>query len=105
MSSHIAIKQWTWTYTLANVTIASNNGDLSGKHDIGGTLNTIDQGFTAAVVVVELGLGDRVVDVDGRDLELAITESLVEVVDTSGGFLRDTANAYFIGSMMVYKKR
>jgi hypothetical protein len=44
----------------------------------------------ATHVVVKLGLGDRVVDVDGGDLELAVAESLVEVVDTGGGLLRDT---------------
>ena len=42
-------------------------------------------------VVVELGLGDRVVDVDGGDLELAVSEKLVEVVDTGGGLLRNTS--------------
>ena len=44
----------------------------------------------ATHVVVKLGLGDRVVDVDGGDLELAVAESLVEVVNTGGGLLRDT---------------
>lgn len=43
-------------------------------------------------VVVELGLGNGVVDVDGRDLELAISEHLVKVVDTSGGLLRNTSD-------------
>jgi len=41
-------------------------------------------------VVVELGLGDRVIHVDSRDLELAIAEHLVEVVDTGGRLLRNT---------------
>ena len=81
-----------YTYTLANITEASNDSDLTSKHDIGGTLDTIDEGLAASVVVVELGLGNGVIDVNGRNLELAVTESLVQVVDTSGGFLRDTAN-------------
>ena len=80
------------TYTLANITKTRNNSDLTSKHDIGGTLNTVDEGFTASVKVVKLGLGDRVVDVDSRDLELSLTESLVEVVDTGGGLLRNTAD-------------
>lgn len=78
------------TYTLANITIAGNHGDLTGKHNVGGTLDTIDKGLATAVVVVELALGDTVVDVDGRDLELAITESLVEVMDTGRGLFGDT---------------
>lgn len=82
------------TYALSNITVASDDGDLTSKHDIGGALDTIDERLAAAVVVVELGLGDGVVDVDGGDLELAIAESLVEVVDTSGGLLRNTADTY-----------
>ena len=35
-------------------------------------------------------LGDRVVDVDGWDLEFAVLQHLVQVVDTSGGLLGDT---------------
>nr|GFD56717.1 hypothetical protein [Tanacetum cinerariifolium] len=66
------------------------NGDLASNHDIGGTLDTIDKGLTAAVKVVELGLCDRVVDVDGWDHEALALEHAVEVVDTGGGLLRDT---------------
>lgn len=80
------------TYTLSNITEASNDGDLSGKHNISGTLDTIHKGFTAAVIVVKLGLGHRVVDVDGGDLEFAITEHLVEMVNACGSFLRQTTD-------------
>lgn len=79
-------------YTLANISEPSNDGDLSSQHDIGGTLDTIDEGFTATVQVVKLGLGDGVVDVDGGNLEAALTEGLVKVVYTGGGLLRDTAD-------------
>lgn len=102
--------------SLSDVSETGDDGDLSGEHDVGGTLDAVDKGLAATVlngngwgtlacwtddhtpeancthVVVELGLGDRVVDVDGGDLELAVTESLVEVVDTGGGLLRDTAD-------------
>lgn len=44
--------------TLSDITEASNDGNLTGDHDIGGTLDTVDQGLTATVKVVELGLGD-----------------------------------------------
>lgn len=76
--------------TLSDVTETSHDSGLSGNHDIGGTLDTVDQGLTASVQVVELGLGDGVVDVDGGDKELALFEHLVQVVDTSGSLLGDT---------------
>jgi hypothetical protein len=75
---------------LTNITETSDDGGLTSNHDIGGTLDTVDKGFTAAVEVVELGLGDRVVDVDGWDLESALTHHLVQVVDTSSGLLGKT---------------
>lgn len=76
--------------SLADITISGNDGNLSGNHNISGTLDSVDQGLTASVQVVELGLGDRVVDVDGGNLELVLLEHLVQVVDTGGGLLRDT---------------
>ena len=58
--------------------------------------------FLKTHVVVELGLGDRVVDVDGGDLELALLGGTVEVVDTSGGLLRDTVDAVeVLGELLV----
>jgi hypothetical protein len=75
---------------LADITETSDNSDLSSNHDIGSTLDTVDQRLTAAVKVVELGLGDRVVDVDGRDEETLALQHAVEVVDTSGSLLRNT---------------
>jgi hypothetical protein len=78
---------------LADITVTGNNGNLAGNHDIGGTLDTIDEGLTATVQVVELGLGDRVVDVDRGNKELALLEHSVKVVDTGGGLLGDTVAA------------
>lgn len=75
---------------LADVTVTGNNSDLSGDHDVGSTLDTVNEGLTATVKVVELGLGDGVVDVDGGDEELVLLHHLVEVVDTSGGLLGET---------------
>jgi hypothetical protein len=40
----------------------------------------VDQRFAAAVEVVELRLGDRVVDVDRREGELAVLGHLVEAL-------------------------
>lgn len=76
--------------TLTDITEAGDNGDLASNHDIGGTLDAVNEGLTAAVKVVELGLGNRVVDVNGRDHETLALEHAVKVVDTGGGLLRDT---------------
>lgn len=75
---------------LADITETGDDSNLASNHDIGGALDTVDEGLTAAVEVVELGLGDGVVDVDGGDKELALLEHAVKVVDTGGGLLRDT---------------
>ena len=76
--------------SLSDITETGDDSDLTSDHDIGGTLDTIDKGLAAAVKVVEFGLGDGVVDVDGWDKELSFLEHLVEVVNTSGGLLGDT---------------
>jgi hypothetical protein len=76
--------------TLTDITETGNNGDLSSNHNIGGTLDTVDERLAASVQVVELGLGNGVVDVDGGDEETLALQHAVEVVDTGGGLLRDT---------------
>ena len=82
------------TYTLADITISSHNGDLARKHDIRRTLDAIDERLTATIVVVELRLGDRIVHIDGRDFEFAIAEHLVKVVDTRRGLFRNTLDVF-----------
>ncbi|KAH6604358.1 hypothetical protein Trco_007804 [Trichoderma cornu-damae] len=74
---------------LADIAEAGNDSDLAGNHDIGGTLDSVNQRLAAAVQVVKLGLGDAVVDVDGRDQQLALLEHAVQVVDAGGGLLGD----------------
>jgi len=76
---------------LADITIAKNNSDLATKHDISSTLDAVDEAVAAAVDVVEFGLGDSVVHVNGREEELALSLELVETVDTSRSLLRSTA--------------
>lgn len=49
------------THALADVTVAGDDRDLASKHDVGGTLDAVDERLAAAVEVVELGLGDRAV--------------------------------------------
>ena len=75
---------------LTDITVTSDDGNLAGNHHIRGTLDAVQKGFTATVQVVELGLGDTVVDVDSGNLQLALLQHLVQVVNTSGGFFGDT---------------
>jgi hypothetical protein len=79
---------------LSDITITSNDGDLTSNHNIGSTLNTVDQGLTAAVQVVELGLCDGIVDVDSWDEKTLALQHSVQVVDTGGGLLRDTIASF-----------
>ena len=74
----------------ADIAIATHNGDFTGDHDIGRALETVCEGFAAAVEVVEFGLGDRVVHIDGWNEEFAYLGELVEAMDAGCGFLGDT---------------
>jgi hypothetical protein len=38
------------TYTLSDITETGDDGNLTGEHDIGGSLDTIDEGFSASVL-------------------------------------------------------
>lgn len=75
---------------LSDISESGDNSGLTGNHNIGGSLDTVDQRLSASVQVIKLGLGDRVVDVDGGDLELALLHHSVEMVDTGGGLLGQT---------------
>lgn len=80
--------------TLTDITVTGNDSDFTSDHDIGSTLDTVDERLSAAVQVVELALGDGVVDVDGWDeqtvLLALVLQHAVQVVDAGGGLLRDT---------------
>merc|ERR1719239_1633536 len=78
---------------LANISVASDHGNLSCQHHVGGALDAVNQRLSAAVQVVKLGLGDRVVDVDGGNLKGASLGHLVEVVHASGGLLGHALDA------------
>ena len=75
--------------TLANVAVTSDDGDLACDHDIGSAADGIDERVAAAIQVVELRLGDRVVHVDGGEDELALFVHLVKAMHTRGGLLGD----------------
>ena len=74
---------------LAHVAVAQHERGLAADHHVGGPVDAVDQRVAAAVEVVELRLGDRVVDVDGREQQLAPLDHLVEAVHAGGGLLGD----------------
>ena len=76
--------------TLTDITVTADDGLLTGKHDIGGTHDTIGEGVLASVKVVELGLGHTVVDVDCLEEEGSGLFHGVKTVDTGGGLFGDT---------------
>jgi hypothetical protein len=74
--------------TLADVAVTAHDRDLAGQHHVHRALEAVGQRLAAAVEVVELRLGDRVVDVDRRDQQLALFGELVQAVHAGGGLFR-----------------
>ena len=60
--------------------------------NVGGTVDGVDQRLAAAVQVVELALGDGVVDVDCRHLQRPGLRHLIEPVHPGGGLLGQSAH-------------
>jgi hypothetical protein len=56
---------------LADIAEAADHRDLAGHHHVGAAADAVDQRFTAAIEVVELRLGDAVVDVDRGEQQRA----------------------------------
>ena len=63
--------------TLAHVTVAGHQRDLAGDHHVGRALDAVDQRLAAAVQVVELRFRHRVINVDGRNKQLALLHHFV----------------------------
>ena len=79
---------------LADVAVAADDGDLAADHDVGGSVDAVDEAVPASVQVVELRLGDRVVDVDRRETTGSpFFLHLVEAVDAGRGLLGHAADA------------
>ena len=74
---------------LTHVAVADDDGHLARDHDVGGALDAVDERFAATVEVVELGLRDGIVDVDGGNLEFTLGVHLIETVHPGCGFFRD----------------
>ena len=74
---------------LADVAEARDHRDLAGHHHVGAAADAVDQRLAAAVEVVELRLGDGVVDVDGGPQQRAGLLHVVETMHAGGGLFRD----------------
>ncbi len=59
---------------------------------VGATLDGIVQAVAAAVLVVVLGFGHCIIDVDGGDFQLAFFQHVQQTVHTGGCFFRDAVN-------------
>ena len=77
--------------TLAHIPVPQDHGDFAGHHHIGGAIDAVDQRMATAIEVVELALGDGVVDIDGREGQFALPFQLVESVDAGRCLFADAA--------------
>jgi len=75
-----------------DVPVAQDHDLLPRQHDIRGALDPIDKGFTAAVQVVEFGLGDRIIHVDGRKQQALLCGQLIQPMDSCGRLFGDAAD-------------
>ena len=80
--------------TLADVAVATDHHDLAGNHHVRGSLDAVDQGLAAAVEIVELGLGHRVVHVEGRAAQRAVLHHVVQPLHAGGRLLRQPAHVF-----------
>ncbi len=76
---------------LAHIAVTADDGHFTGHHHVGGALDSVGERLAAAVEVVELRLGDRVVDIDGGNEQLAVLLHLVKAMNARGGLFGDAA--------------
>ncbi len=77
---------------LADVAEARDHRHLAGHHHVGAAADAVDQRLAAAVEVVELRLGDAVVDVDRRPQKLAFLGHHIEPMHAGGRLFGDAAD-------------
>jgi hypothetical protein len=76
--------------TLSDVTITADDCLLTSHHDIGSTADTIRKRVLATIEVIELRLGNRVVDIYGREEQFTLIGQDIKSVYTRCGLLRNT---------------
>ena len=74
---------------LADFAVAADDRRLAADHQVRRPVDPIDQGVPAAVDVVELGLGHRVVDVDRRAEQRAVVLQFVQAEDSGRRLFAD----------------
>ena len=72
---------------LTDVAVAADQDLLAADQGVGTTVDAVDQRVPGAVLVVELGLGHRVVDVDRREGQVTGRGELVQPQHAGGGLL------------------
>lgn len=77
-----------------DISVSADDGDFPGDHDVGGSFDAVDDGFSTSVEVIEFGLGDGVIDIDSREGESSGFEHLVETVNSCSGFLSYSADVF-----------
>ena len=79
---------------LAHIAVSANHANLARDHHVGGALDSIGQRFAAAVKVIELRLGNRIVDVDRRNQQRARFVHLVQAMDAGGRLFGNAAPVF-----------
>jgi len=74
--------------SFTNITISADDDFLTSDHDISSSHETIWKRVSASINVIELLLGDGVVNVDGSNDEFSLGGHLIESVNTGGSLLR-----------------
>ena len=75
---------------LANIPIPEHNALFTGHHDIGSPFDAVEKRLSAAVEVVELAFGYRIVDVKSREHQATFTSHLIEAMDSGGGLFTNS---------------
>ena len=78
----------------ADVAVAADDRDLAGNHDVDGAVESVDEGVSAAVEVIEFRFGDGIVHVERWNEEFALFLEFVEAVHAGGCLFRNAAPAF-----------
>ena len=76
---------------LADIAVTAYHGYFPRDHHVNRAIETVHQRVAAAVQVVKLRLGDRIIHVECRNQQFALLLKLVKTVHARGGFLRNAA--------------
>jgi len=83
----------SFSTSFADISESANDNFFTSNHDISSSEETIRERVSASIDVVELRLGNRVINVNGREREFSFLGNLVKTVNTGGGFLWNTSKS------------